>query len=424
MNDFTMMQKFVDEMRSTSSSIKKKEILEKYKDEEFVLKCLQYTLDPYKMFGVTSKAFKKYIPSCRASSVHDSLFELLDDLVMRKISGYTAFASLDDFILRHVEHKDLILQIIDKDLEIRASASIVNKVFSGLVPEFNVALANEYKEKLVDYEFEEWYVSRKLDGLRCICRIDDQGDARFYSRSGKEFHTLDVLKASVKKEGLVSRIFDGEICIMNGELEDFTEITKQYNRKNHTIKNPKFFIFDSLTLEEFDSGTSTRTLYDRILEVRIPDEHFEVLDQKVVYSDKSVLSALDEAVEKGQEGVILRKNAFYKGKRSNDLLKVKKFSDAEYKVLGVVFGSMRFLEAGRDIARETLSAVVIEHKGYKVQVGSGFSKEQRAEYYKDPTKITGKVITVRYFEESKNQTGGMSLRFPTVKIVHEGERTV
>jgi ATP-dependent DNA ligase len=40
-------------------------------------------------------------------------------------------------------------------------------------------------------------------------------------------------------------IFDGELCIVdeNGK-EDFQGIIKEHNRKNHTIKNPKFLIFD------------------------------------------------------------------------------------------------------------------------------------------------------------------------------------
>jgi len=35
-----------------------------------------------------------------------------------------------------------------------------------------------------------------------------------------------------------------------------------------------------------------------------------------------------------------------------------------------------------------------------------------------------KVITVQYFEESQNQDGNYSLRFPVVKHIYEGERDV
>jgi DNA ligase 1 len=39
-----------------------------------------------------------------------------------------------------------------------------------------------------------------------------------------------------------------------------------------------------------------------------------------------------EAEYLGHEGVMLRKNTGYEGKRSKNLLKCKKFFDAEYKV--------------------------------------------------------------------------------------------
>ena len=36
--------------------------------------------------------------------------------------------------------------------------------------------------------------------------------------------------------------------------------------------------------------------------------------------------------------------------------------------------------------------------------------------------IVGKTITVQYFEETANDKGGISLRFPTVKVVHGEKR--
>jgi DNA ligase-1 len=65
---------------------------------------------------------------------------------------------------------------------------------------------------------------------------------------------------------------------------------------------------------------------------------------------------------------------------------------------------------------------MILHKGYIVRVGSGFSIEQRKEFYQDPNKILGKIIEVQYFEETKNQDGGLSLRFPTFKYLYGDSR--
>ena len=71
-----------------------------------------------------------------------------------------------------------------------------------------------------------------------------------------------------------------------------------------------------------------------------------------------------------------------------------------------------------------LTNVTIKHKGNVVSVGSGFTIDQRKSFYKSPSKILGKVITVQYFEESQNQNGGRSLRFPVVKAIHGEKRSL
>jgi DNA ligase-1 len=114
----------------------------------------------------------------------------------------------------------------------------------------------------------------------------------------------------------------------------------------------------------------------------------------------------------------LRKNTNYKGKRSNDLLKVKEMHDAEYIVTDIETGPMRIIESGIEITDTVLTNVIINHKGFEVSVGSGFKLAERQHYYEHPEDIVGKTITVRYFEETKNQQGGLSLRFPIVKYVH------
>lgn len=429
--EFKVLRQFVDEMRRTSSSNDKKVILKKYKDDDFILKCLEYTYNPYKKFGVTSTNVKKYDkndPDLEGYSF-DDIFKLLDCLVERKVTGHDALRKVIFFRNLYFEHEELIYQILDKNLEIRAEAKLINKVIPNLIPEFNVALANVYTKKLADFDKEEWLASRKLDGCRCLCFISKKGKVRIFSRAGLRFETLDVLAQAISKEvsdktyeGLV---LDGEVCIVEDGKEDFTKIMKEIGKKNHSITNPKFFIFDALTMEEFGQGVSNINLTARLGRVWttfIRSSRCEILKQEVVKSEEHLISLQKEAADKGYEGLILRKNAGYKGKRSNDLLKVKLFYDAEYIVEDVIFEEMRFLEDGIDVKRKTLSAVMIKHKGFDVKVGSGFSKEERAIFYKDSSKIIGKTIKVRYFEETTNsKDNSISLRFPTVKHIFGAE---
>ena len=88
------------------------------------------------------------------------------------------------------------------------------------------------------------------------------------------------------------------------------------------------------------------------------------------------------------------------------------------------FEDHRIIREGKEVVVRMMGQAYITHKGYRVAVGSGWNQEQRLKYEANPDAIIGKTITVQYFEESKNQQGELSLRFPTVKHVYENGRNV
>ena len=419
-----VLQAFVDEMKSTSSLNTKKTIINAYGKNPFIKSALVYTFDPYKKYYVTSKTCKKRDDLCDMNIIHYDLFHLLNDLNDRVYTGHDAIAMVNGFMCQHPEYHDLIFSIIDRNLEIRASASVINKVIPGLIPTFDVALATKYESKFCDFENEEWLASRKLDGVRCIIR--KEGDkVTAYSRQGNEFTTLQKVLDDVKTMP-GNFVLDGEICLMdeNGN-EDFQGIMKQIKRKDHTIANPKYIIFDYLTLEEFDTKEGDTKLSDRLARLyggQTKTNTISFLAQIDIENEQQLSDMISEADKSGDEGVMLRKNVGYEGKRSKNLLKCKKFFDAEYEVLDVDFDTHRIIRDGKEVKEKMLSQVWIEHKGYRVAVGSGWNQAQRLQYVDGS--IVGKTITVQYFEETKNQEGGISLRFPTVKHVYENGRTV
>ena len=425
-NNFDYLQSFIDEMKESSSGNYKIETIKKHSDSEFLQKIFNYTYNPYKKYNVTSKNCKKNSGLFKYNLYND-LFDLLDDLANRVITGHDAIAAVNGFITGNTKYEDLIFNIIDRDLKMGASTSSINKVIPGCIPTFKVALANPYNPKRTDFINEEWFGSRKLDGVRCICRKEND-IVTFLSRSGKEFLTLGNLENEILKiPG--NFILDGEICMVdeNGN-EDFQGIMKQIRKKNHQIDNPKFFVFDYLTLEEFDNQIGTTPLVERLktgydlLPESIDCSRLEFLPQEQISNEGQFTEMAKDAEEAGFEGIMVRKNVGYEGKRSHNLLKVKKFHDAEYTVLDAINGNIRWTENGKQVERECLSSIIIEHKGCRVSVGSGFSKEQREMYYESPQDIIGKTVTIQYFEESKNQTGGYSLRFPVLKHVYANGR--
>ena len=427
--NFQLIYDFVEASNSTNSNTDKLEVLKTYTQYDSVSKALLYTYDTYKQYGVTSKNCKKNSDLIGPPNVFGDFFLLLDYLNDRILTGHDAIKAVNRYVLENREYEDLIWNIIDRNLKTRSTTSMINKVVPGLIPTFDVALANAYNDKTskkVDWN-DGWYVSRKLDGVRCLTVIDDTGNINFFSRAGNPFLTLDALKPSIQKLGLTNMVLDGEICMTDKDgNEDFQGIIKEIKRKDHTIENPVYFMFDILTKKEFEDKTSESLLSARLSTLRsfvlAGDKFITVLDQKLG-NDNHLANMMEISKNEGWEGLMLRKDDTYQGKRSNDILKVKKFYDDEYYVVDLENALNRVIVDGKEVEEMMLKNVVVEHKGSRVQVGSGFSHEQKRFYFKNPDKILGKQITVQYFEETTNQHGEHSLRFPVIKAVYETERT-
>ncbi len=427
--DFQLISDFVEASNATNSNSDKLEVLKTYTQYESVCKALNYTYDTYKQYGVTSANCKKNSDLMGHPNTYGSIFTLLDDLNNRVATGHTAIANVNRFVHENFIYADLIWNMIDRNLKTRSTASMINKVKPGLIPTFDVALAKAFDEKTqkkVDWN-DCWFVSRKLDGVRCLTVIDENGEPKFFSRQGKEFLTLDNLKTDIKALGLKNTVLDGEVCIVddNGD-EDFTGIIKEIKRKDHTIKSPYYWMFDMLTMEEFSSKKSKSVFAERIANLqrisKMPSYFIGVLDQWIG-SDKVFTEMMAESKAGGWEGLMLRKNETYKGKRSTDILKVKQMFDEEYIVVDLENDVHRVIVDGAEVEEEMLKNVIIEHKGNRVHVGSGFSHDQRRHYFANPNEILGKQITVQYFEESQSKSGEYSLRFPVIKAVYDGVRT-
>jgi DNA ligase-1 len=152
--------------------------------------------------------------------------------------------------------------------------------------------------------------------------------------------------------------------------------------------------------------------------------YLSAVNQERIKNDEHFAEWCVEASQSGWEGLMLRADEPYKGKRSKDLLKYKSFFDDEYTVIDTKMGPFRYVKDGQEVEETMLSNVTISHKGYNVDVGSGFTIEERQAFFKNPNLILGKTITVQYFEETKNQQGTISLRFPTFKVLHGEERDI
>lgn len=430
--DLQRLREFTNEVKNTNSILKKIEIIKKYPDLKQIF---IYTYDTINIsYGVKSKNIKKFkdLGSFGDSFDDITLFSVLNTLNSRKFTGHNAIKLVNTLVKNNKEYEDLIYNIIDRNLKVRIDTKLINRVWPQLIPEFNVALAETYEDDMdIDFSKDFYFSSRKCDGVRLITKIQKtKNNIEMYSRQGKVFTTLSVLKEELLKTiPEIDIVLDGELCIIDKDgNEDFQSIMKEVRNKNHTIENPVFMVFDILWIDEFEKEYSDTPFSKRLewlMSVIPKDSNFiKILPQTLIKSNDELEEMKNIALKLGWEGLIIRKaGSPYEGKRSKNLLKVKSFIDAEYEVKDVEFGNIRYINSnGNEVESEMLSNIIIEHKGNDVRVGSGFSIEQRLYYEDHPDEIIGKIITVKYFEETINQEGKFSLRFPTVKYIHGDER--
>jgi DNA ligase-1 len=393
-------------------------------------------------YGPQKYYIKKFEPNGNVGHLfididYEVFHYLLMDLASRRVTGDAAYKKLQETVaLYDTYSQEILCRIIDRNLKIGISWDNYLSVIGQKESKFEVALAmNLDKVKGVNPIDGTYYISRKLDGCRCICyvsKVFSDTWIEFKSRQNKTITTLDNLvepiKEFTKNFGPGEYVLDGEVCIMdkNGN-EDFQGLMKEVTRKDHTIEKPRYNVFDVLTRSEFDGETESPNFADRLNMMRAlttPNKNVVLLEQELVTSQEVMDRWTNKAKKLGWEGCMLRKDAPYKRGRSKDLIKIKKFQDAEYIVEGIIDGTATYNEGG---AKEypVVAALIITHKGNQVKVGSGLSKEQRIGWLQNPDEIIGKTITVQYFEETQDsKTGEYSLRFPVLKYVYDNGRNV
>jgi len=292
------------------------------------------------------------------------------------------------------------------------------------IPVFSCQLAHDSANHETKVKGKR-YLEVKLDGVRVITIVYPDGRVDQFSRNGKELvnfpHVKEQIAAVMKKAPpCEAMVFDGEI--MSGSFQD---LMKQIHRKSSATANDAVLnLFDVLTLEEFQAGKSNVTQETRSETVyKWHKENSELMPNVTVVGHELVDLDSDEgqkrfkeinaiAIAGGYEGIMIKDpEAGYECKRSVAWLKLKPFIEVSLEVTDVEEGT------GKNVGR--LGAFVCEGKDdgkqIKVNVGSGFSDDNRIEYWGSRSDLIGQIVEVRADAVTQNQDGTYSLRFPRFK---------
>lgn len=246
------------------------------------------------------------------------------------------------------------------------------------------------------------YIQPKLDGIRCIVTKDGM-----FSRHGKELLSAPHIRKSLDRvfDKYPDLILDGELY--NHDLnEDFNQIISLARKTKPTEEDLKMSE-QKIQYWIYDLPSCPKNFLDRNWELTnlfLDNKEFQKycinVETHMVLSDEEVQHKLEYYLDKGYEGAIVRLNKPYENKRTNSLLKVKKFEDEEFVIVDI--------EEGRGNLAGKAGRIVVDVDGKRVSAGLKFSHEDATEIWNNRDSYIGKKATIKYF----SRTPDGSLRFP------------
>lgn len=223
-----------------------------------------------------------------------------------------------------------------------------------------------------DIDVAAYWVSEKLDGVRALW----DGEA-LLSRRGNRFRAPSWFVA-----GFPAMPLDGELWMGRGGFEAVSGVVRRRSGSGEGWRGVRFMVFD---LPAHPGPFEERLARLRELFGATPSPRMELVRQFQVESRGQLMARLRRVVAAGGEGLMLRKgDSHYRAGRSDDLLKLKHFEDAEAVVVAHLPGAGKYTGM--------LGALLVElPDGRRFRLGSGFSDAER----RNPPAI-GAVVTYKH----------------------------
>lgn len=417
------VRSYFEQIKNEPSKNLKRELLAEFGSDTLFTKTLAFVFDPMVTTGISRKRIDRVVNDKAAPDVIIADMGALLDYLRENNKGRDAdLLVIKGFVdtLEDPADQTFVKQVVSKDVKIGVSPKTLNAVFGtdeeDFVFEFSPMLAADFNKRQHKLS-EEFYITQKIDGIRCVAIKESAATVKFYTRAGQEILGLVELEAEIVGNDSipVGQTLDGELLISDttglGVGEMFRQ-TQRTVRKDGEKTGVSFLVFETLPTAEFKAGVSQATYAERraVLESIFSDtDNSLVKPLPVLYqgTDRAMITLeAENADAAGFEGVMVNSaDGIYLTKRTDALQKVKSFKSADLLCVGVVEGT------GKHVGR--LGAIAVEYRGGITHVGTGFSDIEREEYFAQPDVIVGSVIEVKYFEETTDSsTGQPSLRFP------------
>lgn len=270
-------------------------------------------------------------------------------------------------------------------------------------------------------EKQWWYVSRKIDGVRCLMFVKD-GEIHTSSRGGKNYDnsTYHITCNPKLKKFMLDNptlILDGELYIHGYSLQTLSGLAR-LKKETDKCDELQYYIYDVVdTNKTFEERLEILDHIKDELQLDFePNKTFEDGDLQIqmvphvkVEGWVQIKKTHDSYVKEGFEGAVIRRpdKKYGVNKRTNDMVKVKEYQDGEFKIIGFSEG----------LRPEDMVFVCVTEDGKEFEAKPIGPRELKHEYLERMSEIVGKMATVKYFSFSD---GGTPTQ-PVLKCIRDYE---
>ncbi|WP_353856851.1 hypothetical protein [Bacillus sp. Bos-x628] len=422
------MKKYVEifkEIKNESSRKGKEELLRKYENVEGLKEIFKFVYDPLVKTGLAKKKIEKEV-SLSTYTQLETIFDAMDYTILYNTGSDQIIQSIQIFLkqLKTEEERELAKSILTKDLPIGISSTTLNRVYGkGFINKHKVMKGQKYNPKKHLTKGEEFIVSLKVDGFRSTTKNLEEG-SEFITTTGAKYEGLVELEELMKKLP-TGFVYEGELVNVNRDNLSSSDLFRetQSRLKKHGIKKDiRLLLFDMIPIDDYEKGIfdvpykTRRAFLEETIKNSLPtDSLISAIPKFYVGNKKDVIDDLFlEAIGRGEEGLMIHlSDGIFELKKSPNLLKVKPEEEADLRCLDVV----------EDIRGGKCGSIIVDYKGHRVAV-AGLKEKWKIDFWKDPSLVIGKIVEIKYFQESKNEHGSLSLRHPSLNRIRNDKDEV
>ncbi len=240
-----------------------------------------------------------------------------------------------------------------------------------------LALDIQRPQTFRDQNISGWVMSEKLDGVRGYW-----DGKKLMTKQGYRIVAPDYFIHNFPPFPL-----DGELWIARSAFEAVQSIVLDSTPSDR---------WKTVTYNIFEVPYAEGVFFDRLKKAKKwfqkhPNRYVRIIRQMVCHDKKELNTFLHSVESKGGEGVVIKNpQVGYVTGRSNQVLKVKSFQDAEGVVLSINPGK------GRNSGKMGSLTLRLDN-GKTFKLGNGFSAEERMHAPK-----IGSIVTFKYYGLTKN----------------------